>query len=223
MLYHRPKSNSKSFKERGMDLANIFLLNLAFPLFFELSLCQTDCNGCCDPSTYRIINEPRRSIKSILKQGQKPICDISLSWGWYRFTSYAGGKMPTSRVNPYQCGTVAPIWLRGKHPSAYKNVTVQACTNFFNLSNGCYQPFDVQIRKCSGSPPFFVYYLRPTYACEVAYCAGKDTVYSDNRFWYQKVLLCCMKNMGLHFLVREAYILYITFRTSSLSPWGEVR
>ena len=168
-----------------MDLVSIFLLNVAFPLFFELSLCQTDCNGCCDSNTYSEINEPRRSIKSIWKQGQTAICDRTLSWGWYRFTSYAGGKMPTSRVNPYQCGTVAPIWLRGRHPSsADLTVTVEACTNFFNLSNGCYQPFNVKIRQCSGPPPFYVYYLRPTYSCALAYCAGKDIVYSDNRSWY---------------------------------------
>ena len=159
-----------------MDLVSIFLLNLAFPLFFELSLCQTDCNGCCDPNTYKVINEPRRSINSIWKQGQTAICDGTLSWGWYRFTSYVGGQMPTSRVNPNHCGTVAPIWLRGQHPSsADLTVTVQACINFFNLSNGCHQPFNVKVRQCSGSPPFYVYYLKPTYSCAVAYCAGKDT------------------------------------------------
>ena len=64
-----------------MDLASIFLLNLAFPLFFEVSLCQTDCNGCCDPNTYKVINEPRRSINSIWKQGQKAIWDRTLFMG----------------------------------------------------------------------------------------------------------------------------------------------
>ena len=85
--------------------------------------------------------------------------------------------MPTSRVNPYHCGTAAPIWFRGQHPSsADLTVTVQARTNFFNLSNGCHQPFNVKIRQCSGSLPFFVYYLKPTCSCAVAYCARKDTV-----------------------------------------------
>lgn len=160
-----------------MHLASIFLFNLAFPLFYELSLCQEDCKGCCDPSNHRIINEPRRSINSIWKPGQKAICDSTLPWGWYRFTSYVGGEMPTSRVSSSHCGTVAPIWLRGDHPmSPEREVTVQACINFFDISNGCYQPFDVKIRLCSGSSSFYIYYLRPTYSCAVAYCAGKDAV-----------------------------------------------
>ena len=161
-----------------MDRASIFLLNLAFPLFFELSLCQTDCNGCCDPRYYSVIKEPRRSINSVWKRGHTAICDRTLSWGWYRFTSYVGGQMPTSRVNPYYCGTVATIWLSGQHPSsADRTVTVKACINFYNISDGCSQSFNLKIRQCSaGSPPFYVYYLRPTYSCAVAYCAGKDTV-----------------------------------------------
>ena len=178
MLYYRRESIIKYFQARRKWISPaFFLLNLAFSLFLELSLCQTDCNGCCDPNTYSVINEPRRSINSIWKWGQTAICDRTLSWGWYRFTSYVGRLMPTSRVNPYHCGTVAPIWLRGQHPSsADLTVTVQACTNFFNISNGCHQPFNVKIRQCNGSPPFFVYYLSPTYSCPVAYCTGKDTV-----------------------------------------------
>lgn len=85
--------------------------------------------------------------------------------------------MPTSRVSSSHCGTVAPIWLRGDHPkSPEREVTVQACINFFDISNGCHQPFDVKIKLCSGSSSFYIYYLRPTYSCAVAYCAGKDAV-----------------------------------------------
>ena len=180
-----------------MDLASIFLLNLAFPLFFELSLCQTDCNGCCDPNTYKVFNEPRRSINSIWKQGQTAICDRTLSLGWYRFTTYVGGK---GRLHP---------------SSADLTVTVQACINFFNISNGYHQPFNVKVRQCSGSSQFYVYYLKPAYSCAVAYCAGKDAVY----WWpfFVLVLLCWREILVCSFW----FVKLLIFRTSSLFPWGK--
>ena len=174
-LIYTEEKTFRVFKTGPMYFPSVVLLNLAFALVFERSASQADCSGCCDTRIHRKINEPRRSINSIWKSGQTALCDRSLSWGWYRFTSYVGGQMPTSHVSPNHCGTVAPVWLQGKHPVSVENgtVTVKACINFFNMSNGCSQSFNVKIRMCNGTTPFFVYYLRPTYSCAVAYCAGK--------------------------------------------------
>ncbi|CAH1268877.1 PLG [Branchiostoma lanceolatum] len=39
--------------------------------------------------------------------------------GWYRFTGPAGTQMPTERpTSYYRCGTHAPVWLNGGHPTA---------------------------------------------------------------------------------------------------------
>ena len=135
-------------------------------------LAQVDCNdgSCC--STYIEINDPRRSIKAIWEPGQDPICDRGLGWGWYRFTSFAGGKMPENKISPNRCGTQAPIWLDGAHPTAIgENVVRRACVNVLDLSNGCFTSFDINITKCADD--VFVYYLRPPWYCAVGYCAGR--------------------------------------------------
>lgn len=152
------------------SLGSLFFM-FAILLMFEGCRGQSDCDGCCGDGNYTKIDEPRRSINSIWEVGQKALCDSDLPWGWYRFTSFAGAEMPTSIVSPNRCGTVAPVWLKGSHPSEKDGTVVQkACINFFNISNGCTQSFDIKIRNCGN---FYVYFLRPTYSCAIAYCAGK--------------------------------------------------
>lgn len=160
---------------RTMFLTSSLLLKVVLILMFERLAGQSDCNGCCATGNYKPIDEPRRSIESIWKLGQVALCDRALPWGWYRFTSFVGGEMPTTWIRPNHCGTTAPIWLNGKHPASVGDgvKTVKACTNFFDINNGCAQSYDIGIKKCNGN--FFVYYLRPTYSCAIAYCAGKGT------------------------------------------------
>ncbi|CAG5115786.1 unnamed protein product, partial [Candidula unifasciata] len=45
-----------------------------------------------------------------------PLCDIRLRRGWYRFTSLAGGDMPTTCQETNRCGTTKPIWIVGPNP-----------------------------------------------------------------------------------------------------------
>ena len=166
-----------------MYFASSLILNLAVILMFDRPAAgQSDCNGCCTAARYKTIDEPRRSIESIWKTGQIPLCDRSLSWGWYRFTSYVGGEMPTSKVDRNRCGTVAPVWLKGTHPSvADGTVLRKACINFFDIKNGCAQSFNIKITNCG---LFYVYYLRPTYSCAVAYCAGKSICHCSVEYIY---------------------------------------
>ena len=158
------------------------LTDLAFISYFVLVALSTiaskapdDCNdgSCCSNSTYIEINEPRRSIKSIWKVGQVALCDRGLRRGWYRFTSFVGGKMPEQKMLPNNCGTHAPIWLKGTHPSKKgENVARRACINVLNIDpDGCFNSFNINITKCPGD--YFVYYLRPPWYCSAAYCAGK--------------------------------------------------
>ena len=44
-------------------------------------------------------------------------CDDEIEEAWYRFTGAAGSKMPESPPNKNTCGTHAPGWLNGRHPS----------------------------------------------------------------------------------------------------------
>ena len=133
---------------------------------------------CCQNSSYTELDNSRRSRNSHWKSGQIPLCDrdhVTVS-GWYRFTSYVGGKMPTSKVDMNHCGTHFPIWLDDaarKHPT---NVTgpvakIKACINILELDGGCFHNFTVGVKLCPGN--FYVYYLRKITGCHTAYCAGK--------------------------------------------------
>ena len=140
-------------------------------VFLNSCIClASNCNNCCN--SYTEINEPRRSVKSILKPGQNPLCDRLLSYGWYRFTSFGGTKMPETPVTDYHCGTHEPIWLKDRHPTELEgNVARTACISSFG--NTCRASTTINVKRCPGD--YFVYYLRPLYYCATAYCAGKET------------------------------------------------
>ncbi|CAH3174215.1 unnamed protein product, partial [Porites evermanni] len=44
-------------------------------------------------------------------------CDSSLQKSWYRFQGGTSDHMPTSYIDKLHCGTHAPGWLSGIHPS----------------------------------------------------------------------------------------------------------
>ena len=140
-------------------------------LFFLVSFVspQVICDGCCNQTGYTELNEPRRSINSLLERGQTPLCDRGITQGWYRFTSFNGAQMPEDPVQSFHCGTHSPIWLQGGHPTqqhvAFRS---KACVSSFGMT--CFDSFYIHVVNCSG---YYVYYLTPLYYCAVAYCAGK--------------------------------------------------
>ena len=133
-----------------------------------------------DPcKNYKSIDDPYRSTKY---KWQKNLyaskCDDKLTSGWYRFTSIVGGKMPTTKPDPYSCGTLAPIWIKDTHPTKVgEQKQVTACTNVRNMMQGCMTKDQISVKKCNGSTDFFVYKLKPTYGCPRAYCAGRFNIY----------------------------------------------
>ena len=134
------------------------------------------CNNCCQETSHRKLNNSRRSIQSKWKPGQSPLCDNSLASGWYRFTSFVGGKMPTAKVSVSHCGTRYPIWLdgtTGTHPTSPTDpvVNIKACINIRERRGGCFRSFQVGVKRCPRN--FFVYYLQQLTQCHAAYCAGK--------------------------------------------------
>lgn len=157
---------------------SVFFRCLLLFLCLELADCQTaDCNNCCND--YQNISEPRRSTKSVWESGQIPLCDMNIRYGWYRFTSFVGAKMPEGVVPPLRCGTHEPIWLNGKHPSVDDgNVARTVCINSNGQNNGCYDSFEINVKNCTG---YFVYYLKPLYYCAAAYCAGKKAFCVSSR------------------------------------------
>ena len=135
-------------------------------------------NACCQNSSYKELDNSRRSVQSQWKPGQTPLCDrdhVTVS-GWYRFTSFVGGEMPTSKVDMNRCGTHYPIWLdgtTGAHPTKTTDpvANITACINILDLRGGCFRHFTVGVKLCPGN--FFVYFLKKISRCAAVYCAGK--------------------------------------------------
>ena len=169
----RHRTGQHNLCRDNMSLIQIISLCCCLIVFFlKLPLCQAaNCIGCC--TSYKVIDDPRRSTKSIWQSGQEALCDRSIQQGWYRFNSQlTGPQMPEKVVKEYHCGTHDPVWLNGKHPTMQEgNVVRKACINSFGMKGGCFDSFDVNIQKCAGN--YFVYYLKPLYYCATAYCAGK--------------------------------------------------
>ena len=130
-----------------------------------------------DPCTnYKNLNAVDR-LESFT--GQSPLrCDRNdITPGWYRFTGVAGNpQMPTQCVNPTRrCGTHAPGWLDGQHPSvADGEVTRQVCYHWSN--NCCRWKNNIKVKNCGA---FYVYELQKTPACSLRYC-GECQLFINN-------------------------------------------
>ena len=93
-------------------------------------------------------------------------CDSMMHKDWYRFTGAAGSEMPQSCVPTYHCGTHAPGWLNGEHPTVADGiVTREVCYHWSN--NCCRWKNNIRIRNCG---KFYVYELVKPPACSLRYC-----------------------------------------------------
>ena len=88
--------------------------------------------------------------------------------GWYRFMGAAGDQIPDKCVPVRRCGTHAPGWLNGAHPSVQDGVvTRQVCYHWSN--NCCRWNNNIKVRNCGG---FYVYELPRTPLCYLRYCGN---------------------------------------------------
>ncbi|XP_021336113.2 uncharacterized protein isoform X2 [Danio rerio] len=123
-----------------------------------------------DPcNNYNVLDEPWRATSN--EDSSQLMCDSAVSWsGWYRlFINGQSVQMPDTCVDEYSCGTNAPLWLSGGHPTLEDGVVSRnVCAHWSN--NCCYfQSNPIQVKACPGG--FYVYeFVRPT-TCNLAYCA----------------------------------------------------
>lgn len=105
-------------------------------------------------------------------------CDRDLPpIGWYRFKGKAGLKMPEACVKSGSCGTHAPGWFDGSHPTVPGVVySGRVCFNW--MGSCCQWLSNVKVKKCSS---FYVYQLPQTLACDLQYCgdgaAGRNNLF----------------------------------------------
>lgn len=145
-----------------------WLLSLAFLTYIH------DSNAlsaqCHEP--YITISEVWRSTAN--KISSDPKCDRGhiVDNGWYRFNSPAGNEMPTTNPRLGKCGTYAPIWMNGTHPSVADDVIdTIACAGLPRVTPlGCGVQYKIKVVNCSG---FYLYRLKSPRQCSLAYCAGK--------------------------------------------------
>ncbi|XP_065651908.1 von Willebrand factor D and EGF domain-containing protein-like [Hydra vulgaris] len=153
------------FKQR--DILLVFLSYL-----FANVIAQDPC------LTYNSLNDFQRSTAFKVAPGVNGKTDQYIIEGWYRFTSGAGGKIPTKAPPPYSCGVRYPIWLRGDEPSVVNQVKVlEGCVVTKDLECSMLN-INVDVKKClQNTQEYFVYNLKRTnfYSSEGArYCAGSE-------------------------------------------------
>ena len=121
---------------------------------------------CKECKSYTTLSDGDRAKGSPMK---KLKCDqSSLPDKWYRFTGAAGTAMPTKCVAKNHCGTHAPGWLSGAHPTIkYQVVTSKVCYHWSN--NCCNWSNNIRVRNCGS---FYVYKLARTPHCHLRYCGN---------------------------------------------------
>ncbi|XP_039521317.1 uncharacterized protein LOC120474774 isoform X2 [Pimephales promelas] len=123
---------------------------------------------------YTILDDSWRATNN--QHSSQIMCDTAVSWnGWYRlFIQGQSVQMPDTCVDEYSCGTHAPLWLNGGHPTVEDGVvTRDVCGHWSN--NCCYfQSNPIKVKACPGD--YYVYeFVRPT-ACHLSYCADSSNI-----------------------------------------------
>ena len=130
-------------------------------------------NWCFPPDDaclqYQVLNSPTRAVKFFSLFRSLWSCDSSINTSyWYRFQLPAGNQMATSCVGRYRCGTMAPGWLNGQHPTVGEGVVKrQVCFSW--KGNCCFLKSTVQIRNCGG---FYLYKFYRIRSCYLRYCGN---------------------------------------------------
>ena len=128
----------------------------------------------CEDIDYDILDDAKRSRNYNNANGfASPRCDSSNVLGdwtggnsWYRFQEPAGTQLANSTVSVKHCGTNAPGWLNGAHPSVLgENVIRQVCFSW--VGNSCFTSTNVEIKKCGG---YYLYKLNTVPICDIKYC-----------------------------------------------------
>ncbi|XP_044175238.1 pancreatic secretory granule membrane major glycoprotein GP2-like isoform X2 [Acropora millepora] len=96
-------------------------------------------------------------------------CDNNLR-GWFRFQGDAGTKMAIYCVK-FGCGTGAPGWLTGAHPTVDEGrVTRRVC--FTTNTNCCLWDTIVQVRNCGDFYVYNIFGTPPQQQCMLRYCSS---------------------------------------------------
>ena len=117
-------------------------------------------------SSYTTLNSTDHCVHSTGNTSKCDGNDLSSIPKWYRFSGVAVTLMSTSAVPKFRCGTHAPGWMNGEHPSKNEGaVSRKVC--FHWKSNACLWNIQITVRNCGS---FYVYKLPRTPTCDLRYC-----------------------------------------------------
>jgi len=120
-------------------------------------------------SNYKTLSEADRE-KGFSNSAVRKCDRFNFPKTWYRFTGSAGQQMPTQVVPINHCGTHAPGWLTGGHPTVAQGVVFRrVCFHwaFRNFNSNCLWSVNIRVQNCGD---FFVYELPRTPTCNLRYC-----------------------------------------------------
>ena len=122
---------------------------------------------------YRALNQDDRAMSNSDQSNVK--CDGGESENivpsaWYRMTGDSGNQIPDNCVPVKRCGTSAPGWLNGAHPTVEEGVLNQTICYHWS-GNCCNWKNNINIRNCGD---YYVYQLVPPPACPLRYCGNKQ-------------------------------------------------
>ena len=141
-----------------LGLCTLFFFHSIHLFFIYFTASQTtEC------SNYTVINDADRSVYHV---GDTVKCDDQLEEKWYRFVGVAGERIPESIPKEKHCGTHAPGWLNGRHPTQEEG-KVQRVVCFAWANTTCFRKSNIKVLNCHG---FFVYKLKRLSYCKSRYC-----------------------------------------------------
>ena len=119
----------------------------------------------CTHHTYAKLDTADRHVNA--PPGSLIQCDDSvIKSQWYRFTGAAGFAMPETCPAISSCGTSAPGWLNGAHPTvAEGKVTRTVCYHW--AGSCCAWSNPVKVQNCVH---FYIYFFQPPEGCDRRYC-----------------------------------------------------
>ena len=142
-----------------------------------MSLLAVD--GC---NNYTVLSEADRAQGHIVINSNYRCDRYDLVPGWYRFQGAAGDQMPDKCVPENHCGSAAPGWLNGSHPTVAEGVVTRTVCyprqNYYYFPfyyywfwprTCCYYRNNIRVRNCGA---FFVYELQKTPDCFLRYCGN---------------------------------------------------
>nr|XP_055031170.1 uncharacterized protein LOC129420326 isoform X2 [Misgurnus anguillicaudatus] len=123
-----------------------------------------------DPcSNYNILDDLWRSTSN--QDPSQIMCDMNVNWaGWYRLIIQGESvQMPDTCVPALRCGTHAPLWLSGGHPTVEDGVVTRDVCGHWSGDCCRFHSNPIRVKACPDN--YYVYkFVSPT-ACYLAYCA----------------------------------------------------